>query len=56
MQADATVADQYINYPTDNGILNQGRKKCENMIDKLYELHDKQGIKPRTYRRTIDKA
>jgi len=23
MQADATVADQYITYPTDNGILNQ---------------------------------
>ena len=27
MQADATVADQYITYPTDNGILNQSRKK-----------------------------
>ncbi len=29
MQADATVADQYITYPTDNGILNESRKKCE---------------------------
>jgi len=56
MQADATVADQYITYPTDNGILNQSRKKCEKMIDKLYELNDKQGIKPRTYRRAMDKA
>jgi transposase, IS5 family len=36
MQADATVADQYITYPTDNGILNQSRKKCEKMIDSLY--------------------
>ena len=27
MQADATVADQYITYPTDNGILNDSRQK-----------------------------
>jgi len=56
MQADATVADQYITYPTDNGILNESRKKCEKLIDKLYELDGKQGIKPRTYRRTMDRA
>ena len=56
MQADATVADQYITYPTDNGILNVSRKKCEKLIDKLYEVDGKQGIKPRTYRRTKDKA
>ncbi len=56
MQADATVADQYITYPTDNGILNESRKKCENLIDKLYEKNDKQGVKPRTYRRILDKA
>lgn len=56
MQADATVADQYITYPTDNGILNESRKKCEKLIDKLYEMNDKQGIKPRTYRRTMDKT
>jgi len=55
MQADATVADQYITYPTDNGILNASRKQCEKMIDKLYALNDKQGVKPKTYRRTIDK-
>ncbi len=29
LKADATVADQYITYPTDNGILNQSRKKLE---------------------------
>jgi IS5 family transposase len=56
MQADATVADQYITYPTDNGILNESRKKCEKMIDELYEKSGKQGVKPRTYRRIMDKA
>jgi len=56
MQADATVADQYITYPTDNGILNQSRKQCEKLIDKLYATGGKEGIKPRTYRREIDKA
>lgn len=56
MQADATVADQYIAYPTDNGILNQGRKYCEKLIDKLYEFNGKEGVKPRTYRRKTDKA
>lgn len=56
MQADATVADQYITYPTDNGILNTSRKQCEKLIDKLYESNSKHGTKPRTYRRKIDKA
>ncbi len=56
MQADATVADQYITYPTDNGILNQSRKQCEKFIDKLYNKSGKAGVKPRTYRREIDKA
>ena len=56
MQADATVADQYITYPTDNGILNESRKKSEKLIDNLYEVDDKKGIKPRTYRRTMDQA
>ena len=49
-------ADQYITYPTDNGILNQSRKQCEKFIDKLYDLSGKEGEKPRTYRRKIDKA
>ena len=56
MQADATVADQYITYPTDNGILNQSRKQCEKFIDKLYDLGGKEDEKPRTYRRKIDKT
>lgn len=56
MQADATVADQYITYPTDNGILNQSRKQCEKLIDKLYRLDNKEGVKPKTYRRVVDTA
>ena len=56
MQTDATVADQYITYPTDNGILNESRKKCEKLIDKLYEADGKQGVKPQTYRRTMNSA
>jgi len=54
LQADATVADQYITYPTDNGILNESRKQCEKLIDKLYKLNDKKGTKPRTYRKVLD--
>ena len=56
MQADATVADQYIAYPTDNGLLNQSRKKLEGLIDQLYLLNGKKGTKPRTYRRKLDNA
>jgi len=56
LQIDATVADQYIKYPTDTDLLNTSRKKLEEMIDQLYELKGKQGVKPRTYRRKIDKA
>ena len=56
MQADATVADQYIKYPTDTNLLNESRKKLEGMIDKMYEDQGKQGVKPRTYRRILDKA
>jgi len=56
LKADATVADQYIAYPTDNGILNQSRKKLEGLIDQLYLLNGKKGTKPRTYRRKLDDA
>lgn len=56
LQADATVADQYIAYPTDNGLLNECRKQCEKFIDKLYEQNDKKGTKPRTYRRVMNRA
>jgi len=56
MQADATVADQYITFPTDAKLLNTSRKKLDEMIDKLYNFKDKKMIKPRTYRRVLDKA
>lgn len=55
MQADATVADQYINYPTDNGILNKCRIQCEKMIDRLYFLNNKLDVIPRTYRNVLSK-
>jgi hypothetical protein len=54
LQMDATVADQYITYPTDANILNSSRKQCEKIIDKLYGLNGKKGTKPRTYRRKMD--
>jgi hypothetical protein len=41
---DATVADQYITYPTDSKILNCSRKQCEKMIDQRYELNDKRAL------------
>jgi len=56
MQADATVADQYITFPTDAKLLNSSRKKLDEMIDKLYYADDSIIIKPRTYRRVLDKA
>jgi len=56
MQADATVADQYIKYPTDSGLLNSARKQSEKMIDTLYCLKDKKGVKPKTYRKKLDQA
>lgn len=56
LQMDATVADQYITYPTDSKILNSSREQSQKMIDKLYLLTGKKGIKPRTYRRKLDTA
>ena len=56
LQMDATVADQAISYPTDSNLLNTSRKKCEAIIDFLYELDGKKGTKPRTYRKKLDKA
>jgi hypothetical protein len=53
LQADATVADQYITFPTDAKLLNESRKKLEQMIDQLYAYDDKLQKKPRTYRRVI---
>ena len=52
LKLDATVADQYITYPNDLGLINEARLKTENMIDLLFEdLRDKLEIKPRTYRK-----
>jgi hypothetical protein len=55
LQADATVADQNITYPTDAKLLNASRKKLEKFIDKIYEYDDKSGVKPRTYRKSLDR-
>ena len=56
LQADATVADQYITFPTDAKLLNSSRKKLDEMIDKVYYYHCKYGVKPRTYKRTLNTA
>lgn len=53
LQADATVADQYITYPTDVKLLNTAREKLDQMIDKIYLYCDKSFEKPRTYRRVL---
>jgi len=52
---DATVAAQAIRYPTDLGLLNEGREISERIIDELYP---QSGLtkKPRTYRRKARKA
>ena len=54
LQIDATVADQYIKYPTDLDLLNQCREWSENIIDELY-LKGDWDKKPRTYRRIARK-
>jgi len=54
LQADATVADQYITFPTDSKLLNTSRKKLDKMIDKLYYASKESYTKPRTYRRVLD--
>jgi len=50
LHLDATVADQYIKYPTDLDLLNDSREWSEELIDIIFEasMLDK---KPRTYRR-----
>ena len=55
MLVDATACPQDIAYPTDLGILNESREKCEEIIDKLFirALHGT--VKPRTYRETARK-
>jgi transposase, IS5 family len=53
---DAVVAPQNITYPTDLKLLNEARKKSEDLIDKLYcsGLHG--NTKVRTYRKQARKA
>ncbi|NCP85695.1 MAG: transposase, partial [Bacteroidetes bacterium] len=51
---DATVADQYIKYPTDVELLNDSRQKSEGIIDTLYSISTLEK-KPRTYRRKARK-
>ncbi len=54
LKLDASVADQYITYPTDLKLLNTAREETERLIDVLYKKgsFDK---KPRTYRRNARK-
>ena len=55
MLVDATACPQDITYPTDLKLLNEGREKCEQIIDKLFlpSLHGPE--KPRTYRQKARK-
>jgi len=56
LKLDATVADQYITYPNDLGLLNDAREKTEAIIDELYELlRNNLPQKPRTYRKVARK-
>ena len=50
LQLDATVADQYIKYPTDLDLLNDSREWSEEIIDIIFET-SMLPKKPRTYRR-----
>jgi hypothetical protein len=56
LKLDATVADQYITYPNDLGLLNKSREKTEKIIDTLFDLlRDEIVVKPRTYRKEARK-
>ena len=56
LKVDATVADQYIAYPNDLGLVNEARLKTERLIDELFELvRDQVKVKPRTYRKVAHK-
>jgi len=54
LKIDATVADQEIKYPTDLNLLSEGRENLERIIDLLY-IPERDGVKPRTYRRKARK-
>ncbi len=53
---DATCIPADIKYPTDLGLLNEARKKLEEIIDTLHSVGDKKGKKTRTYRQKARKA
>ena len=55
LKLDATVADQYIKYPTDVNLLNESREQTERMIDKLCKILS-WPKKPRIYRRIARKS
>ena len=56
LKIDATVADQYIRYPTDLSLVNEARVKTERIIDELWKLvKDQLPVKPRTYRKKAHK-
>ena len=56
LKLDATIADQYISYPNDLGLLNKAREKTEAIIDILFDLLRTQlSVKPRTYRKEARK-
>jgi hypothetical protein len=50
LKIDASVADQYITYPTDLKLLNTCRQESERLIDLIYSKGNFP-VKPRTYRR-----
>jgi len=56
LKLDATIADQYITYPNDLGLLNKARENTEEIIDLLFDLLRTQiSVKPRTYRKEARK-
>lgn len=54
LKVDASIADQQIKFPTDEGLLSIGRENLERIIDVLYEPQTDK-TKPRTYRRIARK-
>lgn len=53
---DATCTPADIRFPTDISLLNEAREQCEKIIDTLWNISEKKGEKPRTYRRKARKA
>lgn len=52
---DATCVPQNIKFPTDVSLLDDARKKTEQLIDVIYGKTGKVGVKPRTYRENAKK-